>query len=317
MKAKQWIGVCAVVMSVAGSLSRVSAQVTSDVWQAQMVLNGMLKTATPPPYFTKKVVTSSVLVNLALANAPGATVPSNQVLAWVNPGGAAHRLVVFDTTSGTVLAEIGTFDGNDFKTSPTQKQFTELLSIENVGSPTNGLNGGSLMCVGSRKQTLDGDFNQVTSTVSGWVDVTVTDTISGTPLQGTVVIPKGTFVTTKRIGTLVEPAPVISLSTNTLSATATAGGPDPAPQAFSVCNNGPAGSVLNYTVTLQGQTPSPASVVISPSSGTLVSGQCQSHTVSISLNGTPAGTYTGTLTISDPDAANDPQTIEGTLTVNP
>ena len=313
MRAKQWIGVCAIVAIVAGHSSLVAAQTTSDVWQVQMVLNGIRKLDNPPPYSKKLTVTGNNLVNLALGNAPGTPVPANQVLAWVNPQHAnPHRLVVFDTTSGSVLAEIGGFDvgGSKVQTSRTQYQAAELLTVEPVGSETNGLVDGSLMCVGTRAETPDGQQDKLNLTVSGWLVMTVTD--SGAPLQTTVLVSKGTFVTTKQLGTLIEPSPVIGLGTNALSFTATAGGPNPPPQSFTVCNYGPAGSVLNYTIDT-----SSTGVVVSPSRGILGSGQCRSHVVTVNLNGTPAGAYTGTLTISDPNAANSPQTIAGTLTVNP
>jgi len=280
---------------------------------------------TPPPYSTKLTLTSDNLVNLALGNAPGASVPTNQVLALVTGGGNGTRLIVFDTTSSNVVNEIGTFDGpvnGAVQTSTTKRQMILLLPIENLGSDAYGVDDGNLMVFGTQTLARDGSVTGVSPcTVSGWLDITVTDSGTGGTEEQSLVFSTGTMSFGKQLGTLVEPAPVIGLSTNTLSATATAGGPNPTPQSFTVCNNGPAGSVLNYTITFTPGTntanlgESPPDV--SPSSGTLASGQCQSTVVSISLNSTPAGTYTGTLTISDPDATNNPQTISGTLVVNP
>ncbi|MGD0650896.1 MAG: hypothetical protein ABSA97_07130 [Verrucomicrobiia bacterium] len=319
MRAKQWIGLCAIAAIVAGFSARVSAQITNEVTQVQMVLSGLRENDTLPPYSKKLTVTGNNLVNLALGNAPGSPVPTNQVLALVHEN-QSPGLVVYDTSSGSVLAEISIIGHSrrvaapsnvSVKTSRTQTQFTGLLTIENVGSDTNGLIDGNLMLVGTVTLGPDGEsFVKANLTVGGWLDVTVTD--SGGTHQQTVVFPKGTFVTTRHLGMLIEPSPVIGLSTNTLSFTATAGGPNPPPQSFTVCNNGPARPELEYTIDT-----SSTNVVVSPSKGILKSGECQFHVVTVNLNGTPAGTYTGTLTISDPDAANDPQTIEGTLTVSP
>jgi hypothetical protein len=312
MRAKQWIGLCAIAAIVAGFPALVSAQITNEVTRVQMVLSGLYENDSPPPYSKKLTLTSNNLVNLALGNAPGAAVPTNQVLALVHES-RSPGFVVYDTASGSVLAEIATIESAGIKTSRTKNQVTVLLTIENVGSDTNGLNEGNLMLVGTVTLGPDGEsFVMANLTVGGWLDMTVTDSGTGDTTEQTAVFPTGTFVTTKQLGMLIEPSPVIGLSTNALSFTATAGGPNPPPQSFTVCNNGPARPALEYTID-----PSSTSVVVKPLKGVLRSGQCQFHVVTVNLNGTPAGTYTATLTISDPRAANDPQTIGVTLTVNP
>lgn len=309
MRTKQWIGLCAIAAIVAGYSALVSAQITNEVTQIKMVLTGLSENDTPPPYSTKLTLTSDNLVNLALGNAPGAHVPTNQVLALVHES-RSPGIVVYDAASGRVLAEIadlGESGSAKVLTSPTKEQVVGLLSIEPVGS----LTGGKLMITFSATEGgAGGSLVKATGTASGWLDETVTS--NGTTQQQSVAFPTGTLSTVKQLGMLIEPSPVIGLSTNALSFTATVGGPNPPPQTFTVCNNGPGRPVLKYTIE-----PSSTSVVVSPPDGILKSGQCQFHVVTVNLNGTPAGTYTGTLTVSDPDAANDPQTIEGTLTVNP
>jgi len=101
--------------------------------------------------------------------------------------------------------------------------------------------------------------------------------------------------------------PTISLSTSSLSPT-TDEGSSPANDSFTVSNSGD--GTLEYSITDDASWLS-----VSPTSGTST-GEADTITVSYSTASLEAGTYNATITVSDPDATNNPQTIAVTLTVN-
>ncbi|NLE60558.1 MAG: hypothetical protein GX616_19605 [Planctomycetes bacterium] len=107
---------------------------------------------------------------------------------------------------------------------------------------------------------------------------------------------------------LASPAtPAISRSPSTLSPSCNQGS-DAAGQTFTVQNTG--GDTLNYTIS-----DNVTWLSCSPTSGTST-GEADTITVTYSTSSLSAGTYNGTITISDPNATNNPQTITVTLTVN-
>ena len=101
--------------------------------------------------------------------------------------------------------------------------------------------------------------------------------------------------------------PAISLSTTSLANSSTEGTNAPS-QTFKVWNSG--GGALNYTIS-----DNRSWLSISPSSGSST-GEQDTITVNYNTSGLAAGTRNGTITISDPNADNDPQTITVSLTVN-
>jgi hypothetical protein len=102
-------------------------------------------------------------------------------------------------------------------------------------------------------------------------------------------------------------APTINRSPATLSASATQGS-NPANQTFTVANSG--GGTLNYTIT-----DNAGWMNESPASGTSTGG-ANTHTVTYSATTLAVGSYSGTITISDANASNNPQTIPVTLMIN-
>jgi hypothetical protein len=100
--------------------------------------------------------------------------------------------------------------------------------------------------------------------------------------------------------------PTIGRSPSTLSRTAVEGS-NPANQTFTVANSGD--GTLEYTIT-----DNVPWLSASPSNGTST-GETDTITVIYNTASLPAGQYSGTITISDPDATNDPQTIAVSLTV--
>ena len=102
--------------------------------------------------------------------------------------------------------------------------------------------------------------------------------------------------------------PTISLSTSALS-TSCSDGTNASSQTFGVENTG--GGTLSYSITDDASWLS-----CTPSSGTST-GEQDSITVNYSTSGLAAGSYSGTITVTDANANNSPQTISVSLTVNP
>ncbi len=125
-----------------------------------------------------------------------------------------------------------------------------------------------------------------------------------------------TLLDASSVGTIenddLPPPPTISLDTNSLTFNATEGESNPASQSFTVTNTGALGSTLDYSVSDDG-----GWLTVSPTIGSLASGDPNLHSVEVDTFGLTAGTYNATITITDPTATNDPQTISVTLEVDP
>ncbi len=111
-----------------------------------------------------------------------------------------------------------------------------------------------------------------------------------------------------RLATTNPPGPMIARSPTTLSPSCTQG-QNAANQTFTVQNSGT--GTLSYSIS-----DNATWLACSPASGTST-GEADTITVSYTTSGLSAGTYTATITISDPAAGNNPQTIGVTLTVTP
>ncbi|HVP09986.1 MAG TPA: hypothetical protein VMV94_02240 [Phycisphaerae bacterium] len=104
------------------------------------------------------------------------------------------------------------------------------------------------------------------------------------------------------------PPPTITLSTASLTPTVTQGS-DPPNGAFTISNTG--GGTLNYIIAAD-----VSWLAISPITGSI---STTVDTIAVQFNAASlaAGTYPATITVSDPNATNNPQTISIVLTVNP
>jgi len=101
-----------------------------------------------------------------------------------------------------------------------------------------------------------------------------------------------------------EPPPVIVLDSTEFTFDAIEGGPNPASQALSISNGVP--GTLHWTASDDADW-----LTLSPTSG---EGDGMT-TLSIDITGLVAGPYSATITVSDPDAVNNPQTALVTLNV--
>jgi hypothetical protein len=100
--------------------------------------------------------------------------------------------------------------------------------------------------------------------------------------------------------------PAISLGTTSLTNSCTAG-TDASSQTFRVWNSG--GGTLNYSIS-----DNRSWLSVSPSSGTST-GEQDTITVNYSTSGLSAGSYSATITITDPGADNSPRTIGVSLSI--
>ncbi len=105
-----------------------------------------------------------------------------------------------------------------------------------------------------------------------------------------------------------EPPPEISVNPKDLTFNASTSGPNPASQNVVVRNSGK--QTLNYNITSDS-----AWLSVNPASGSST-GQEITHSVSVNVAGLAKGTYTGELTVSDPNAVNSPQAVTVQLTVS-
>jgi len=101
--------------------------------------------------------------------------------------------------------------------------------------------------------------------------------------------------------------PQIWTSTSSLSFSAKEGGANPSSKSFSVKNSGE--GTLNYTISDDA-----AWLSVSPTGGSSSGGENR-HTVSVDIDDLSEGSYSGTITITDPDASNSPQEVNVSLEI--
>jgi hypothetical protein len=121
--------------------------------------------------------------------------------------------------------------------------------------------------------------------------------------------PQSIFVTMHLTG-----APNIGLSPSPLNIS-TGQGINPADQVITVTNTG--GQPLNWTATSAVVTPAAGTwlTLNGTTTGALNAGLNATFNAHIVVAGLTAGSYAGTITVSDPNAANNPQTINVNLTI--
>ncbi|MBI2451008.1 MAG: peptidoglycan-binding protein [Parcubacteria group bacterium] len=208
--------------------------------------------------------------------------------------------------------------------SPASFSFSGSVGGSNPPSQTltvtnTGASGSSLSWTGTSNQswlsispTSGGPLGSGASN-SVSVSVNIAGLTEGT-YNGTITI---SGISTNKSQTVsvaltINPAgPTISLTPSSFNFTATTGA-NPASQTLTITNVGPSGSNLNWSAS-----DNAAWLTLSPTSGgPLGSGASSSPVTSIDTAGLAAGTYNGTITISDASATNSPQTAGATLTLN-
>jgi hypothetical protein len=114
---------------------------------------------------------------------------------------------------------------------------------------------------------------------------------------------------TVAVNLTVAPVPTIQLDPGALDFT-TDEGLDPADQTFDVRNTGEA--ELNWSASAD-----QSWISLDPVSGSVAVGGAETVTASISTGSLTAGTYTGEITVSDPNASNSPQIMSVSLAIIP
>lgn len=104
-----------------------------------------------------------------------------------------------------------------------------------------------------------------------------------------------------------QPPPTIEVDPLNLQFTAQTGGSNPSPQKFYIRNIGE--GILRYDVTWDADW-----LAVSPTDGTVQGGR-RTHTVIVDSQGLNRGDYSGTVTVSDPAATNNPETVRVNLEV--
>ncbi len=102
-----------------------------------------------------------------------------------------------------------------------------------------------------------------------------------------------------------EPPPEIWVSTQQLTFSGEEEDSNPDSQTISIKNTGTA--TLEYEITKDAFW-----LDVNPNSGTVKTGE-STHTISVDTGGMSHGSYSGTITITDPDATNNPQHVNVTL----
>jgi len=102
-----------------------------------------------------------------------------------------------------------------------------------------------------------------------------------------------------------EPPAEIWVNTQQLTFDGEEGGSNPDSQTITIKNTGTA--TLKYEITKNANW-----LNVNPASGTVQTGE-NVHTVSVNTGGLQDGTYSGTITITDPNATNSPQQVNVTL----
>ncbi len=237
------------------------------------------------------------------------------VLSWyAKRGGAAGEAFVFSTGAPTGPATINL--------SPASFQFTAAPGGNNPASQTLriGNGGGNTL---NWSATDDASWLTLSSTsgsiaIGGSQNVTLAANIAGLAAGTynatiTVTDPNATNSPQTAAVTLTLQTvqkPTISLNPTAFQFTATQGGSNPASQALNIGNTGNA--TLNWTAS-----DNATWLTLSPANGTVTAGSNQNITLAVNIAGLAAGTFNATITVSDPNATNSPQTTTVTLTVQP
>jgi N,N-dimethylformamidase beta subunit-like, C-terminal/Domain of unknown function (DUF4082)/Concanavalin A-like lectin/glucanases superfamily/Fibronectin type III domain/Viral BACON domain/Bacterial Ig domain len=269
--------------------------------------SGFNRTLTSDPSYTERVnVSPTTDMEFVAEDAlplRGDTPAARVSTAGVTPWSMATVVFKTGTVSPPALSVTPTslsFNATAGGSSPAAK----TLSVSNSGggtlswtasesaswlslSPTSGTNAGTITVTPSTTGLAAGTYN---------TDITVGATGAGGS-------PKTIPVTL----TVDPPAPPsLSVTPASLAFTATAGGSDPAAKTLSVSNTG--GGSMDWTAS-----ESATWLSLSPASGT----NTGTITVTPSITGLAAGTYTTDVTVAATGASGSPKTITVTLTVNP
>jgi hypothetical protein len=177
-------GLCAVLLA---ALALPSAARADAVYALELSFSAVVVT---DGALAKQKVTNEALVNLARGRAVDAPVPGNEVMALVFDCATGEgSLVVFDGLAGSVLVTWATGDAEDLLLAPNGGAFALDLDVAEVGADENGIDDGYLVVTAQFKPGPMNCPSGIKASVSGALDVTVTDDVGTDSL--TAVLLKG------------------------------------------------------------------------------------------------------------------------------
>jgi hypothetical protein len=198
MKTRLWFVVCAGVLALAFAVS--AAEVlplkASFSASAQDEQDGQ-------PKIVRLRLTEAALINLARGRAHDAAVPANEILALLlDCSTGVGQLVVFNTSTRTVLAVAGEVDTAGAVEDVTKGEAIMFVSILNVGGSNHQLTAGFLVLVTKFSKAGVGCPAKVQASVTGVIRAVITDEMG--PEHVTVLVPKGKMTIGPSLGRPAE-----------------------------------------------------------------------------------------------------------------
>jgi hypothetical protein len=198
MRSRLWFAVWAGVLALAFAVS--AAEVLPV--KASFSLSGQ-DDQNGQPKITRLRVTEAALINLARGRLPDAAVPADEILALLlDCSTGVGELIVFNTSSRTVLAVVGEVDTAGAVEDVTKGEAIMVVEILSVGGENHGLTAGFLVLAAKFSKAAVGCPAKVQASVTGVIRALITDDIG--PEHVTVLVPKGKMTIGPSLGT---PAP--------------------------------------------------------------------------------------------------------------
>jgi hypothetical protein len=226
---KSWQRICGLVAVVGCVLAIESGAGTSDVFVANVLLNGVTQWyALTNPIIQEVQLNVPDLINLGLGQPLTAVIPHNQQLGLVKACGSNDmRLIVYDTDTSSNLATIGNMPNISTIYQVRRRQHTQNmiseLTLNFAPSVTNGLAGGVMFVNGLMNVDTNDCLTHYNGKITGVlgasfyftnivyvdvVDLTVTNlttnsffVVSNFPVN----VSSSLISTGRKLGTLIEP----------------------------------------------------------------------------------------------------------------
>ena len=200
-----WITSGILLIGVVGSA--LAQAVTSDVFRAQVMIQGSIQSGPTPSNQTIQAVklNGEDLVNLALGRPLGTKLQANEILAYVSTFTTnTSRLVVFDPSVSSNLAIIGQITPQLAVIGENHhRNMSEVgsdMTVPGAGNATNGLTGGSFILDARSLLETNDAIRKLHATGIGFLDAMT----AGTNLN--VLVRTATIATQgKKLGALIEP----------------------------------------------------------------------------------------------------------------
>jgi len=174
----------------------------ADVYSVKFGFNGVTQDEiNGSPVVLKVKATQQGIINIARGRSGDAAVPANEVLAALMDCSAALSLVVYDTSSHTVLATIATPMESSTVGNLKQGLGVVAAQVATNGNSSNGMTGGYLVFTGKVSLDSNGCPVKGSTAVTGVMEVTVTDDV-GTH-SSDVLVMKGKLSIVAKIGTIM------------------------------------------------------------------------------------------------------------------